>query len=226
MRTIGLLALVFATALLSSCGGQVQPKPPSLVVEITTPRANQEFLSGSTILVEGSVVDGASIDVAIAGGAPVTATLAAVSAGKRAWSAELTAPAPGDQTITATADGLEGGPKTASVAVKIVALQASGRWDGEFDVFDGTPERTKITGGSMVVLYYRDWFRMYFGANAVYGTTDNWDLIDKEGFRIRGTYHAAGETNRYGNVMNDPWVDYDAVMANGYIIEGTATPGY
>lgn len=225
MRTSGLLALVCTAALLSACGGQPQPKPPLAAVEITSPQANQEFLSASIIVVEGSVLDGASIEVVIGGGTPVTATLAEASAGRRTWSAELTAPAPGSHTITATANGLEGGAATASVAVKIVALQASGRWDGEFAVYEGTDDREKVTGGSMVVLYGRNWFRMYFGAIEVNGTTDNWDLIDKEGFRIRGTYHAAGETNRRGDVMREPWVDYDAIMADGKIIEGTATRG-
>ncbi len=182
-------------------------------------------MSYSTIVVEGSVVDGGSIEVAIGGGAPVVATLAAASADRRAWSAELTAPAPGSHTITATASGLEGGPKTASVAVKITDLRASGRWDGEFEVFDGTPAREKVTGGSMVILYNSGWFRMYFGSIEVTGVTDNWDLIDKGGLRIKGTYHPAGDTNRFGNVMPEPWVDYDAVLDDGKILEGFATQG-
>lgn len=222
MRTTGLLALALTVALLSACGAQPQPQPQAEVV-ITSPQPDQEFVAGSAILVEGSVVDGAGVEVTVGGGAPVTATLAAASAGRRAWSAELAAPAPGSHTITATATGLAGGPNTASVAVKTTALRASSRWDGEFGVYDGTPEREKITGGSMVVLYSNNWFRMFFGAIEVTGTTDDWDLIDKEGFRITGTYHAAGEANRDGNVMSEPFVEYDAVLAGGEIIEGYAT---
>jgi len=224
MRTTGLLALAFTVALLTACGGQGQPQPLADVV-ITSPQANQEFVAGSSILVEGSVVDGAGIEVEIGGGAPVSATLDAASAGRRTWSAELTAPAIGSHAITATATGLEGGPKTASVVVKTTAVRASGRWDGEFEVYDGPAPREKITGGSMVVFYSNNWFRMYFGANPVYGTTDNWDLIDSDGFRIKGTYRAAGETNRYGNVLGEPWVEYDAVLPGGQIIEGYATQG-
>lgn len=207
MRTTGLLALAFTVALLTACGGQGQPQPLADVV-ITSPQANQEFVAGSSILVEGSVVDGAGIEVEIGGGAPVSATLDAASAGRRTWSAELTAPAIGSHAITATATGLEGGPKTASVVVKTTAVRASGRWDGEFEVYDGPAPREKITG-----------------ANPVYGTTDNWDLIDSDGFRIKGTYRAAGETNRYGDVLGEPWVEYDAVLPGGQIIEGYATQG-
>lgn len=163
---------------------------------------------------------GGAVDVTIGGRDQVAVALEAPSGGRRAWTAELTAPAPGTHTITATADRLEGGPSTASVTIKVVGPKSSGRWEGEGEVemFDGTPERNKITGGSFIVLYDIDWFRM-LGANPVFGTTDNWDLIDKERFRIRGTYHAAGEKNERGEVMPWAWVDYDAVMQNGYIIE-------
>lgn len=156
--------------------------------------------------------------------APVAATLAAPAAGRRAWSAELMAPAAlGSVTITATADTPEAGPVTASVAVKIVGVKASGRWEGEINVYDGTPANERVTGGSFVVLYNIEWFRIFFGAIEVNGTTDNWDLIDKGGFRITGTYHAAGETNERGEVMPSAWVDYRAVMDDGKIIEGVGT---
>jgi len=62
MRTTGLLALALTVALLSACGAQPQPQPQAEVV-ITSPQPDQEFVAGSAILVEGSVVDGAGVEV-------------------------------------------------------------------------------------------------------------------------------------------------------------------
>lgn len=221
MRTILTLISIGLVALLAACGTGQQT--PTADVVITSPQPNAQIVTGSPVVVEGTVVEGAEVTVSIGSAAPVAATLLAPASGRRPWHAEVTAPAVGSATITATATGAGFGSAEAEVPVSIVALQPFGMWQGMFTI-DRRPNGGELEeGGTMVVWYGTSWWRMYFAHAAieVYGTTSGWDLVDNSGFRLVGTYHAAGETNQDGYVMDEPWVDYYAVLSNGDIIEGT-----
>lgn len=223
MRTIHVFLSVLLFTLLAACG--TAPTPTANLV-ITAPAVNAEFVTGSTITVTGTVVEGAGVSVSIGAGPAVAATLAAPTNGRQSWSANVTAPATGSHTITATATSTELGSVTATVSIKVVAVQPYGGWQGLFYI-DRRPNGGDLeNGGTMIVWYGSKWFRMYFGVAGieVEGTTDGWDLIDKGGLRITGTYHAAGETNDEGHVMDEPWVEYYVVLESGDIILGTATP--
>ncbi|HET8985982.1 MAG TPA: hypothetical protein VFN03_09505, partial [Trueperaceae bacterium] len=105
MRTILTLVTVGIFTLLTACGGGAQTPAANLV--ITSPAANTTVVTGSAITVEGTVVEGATVSVAIGTSAPVAATLLSAANGRRAWSATVTAPAVGSRTITVTAVGAD-----------------------------------------------------------------------------------------------------------------------
>lgn len=69
----------------------------------------------------------------------------------------------------------------------------------------------------LVVLYHERWFRMYFDAYAVIGTTDGWDLVESDGNRIKGTYMKPGRwcipgAAKFGvycvGSTENPWILY------------------
>jgi len=217
-----LLLLTAATlAVLTACGGGTPP-PPSAAISITAPEVGAEVVTGTMITVEGSAVEGAEVFVSIGSQPAVAAAMLASANGRQQWSAQLTAPSVGDHLITATFTSPETGDVKATVAVKVVPLKPYGAWSGLFYI-DRRPNGGELEdGGTMIVWYGSKWFRMYFAQAGidVEGTTDGWDLVDKAGLRILGTYHAAGETNEDGLVMDEPWVDYFVELDNGDIITG------
>lgn len=60
----------------------------------------------------------------------------------------------------------------------------------------------------MLVSYGGKWFRLGFPVGFVYGVTEGWDMIDRGGFRMLGTYHEAGELFRDSYISDEPWVSF------------------
>lgn len=225
MRTYHALASAVLLIVLAACGGGTSAPPQSKAVVISSPTANAELVTGSVVTVEGTAAEDAQVSVSM-GAAAVTAELYAVTSGRRAWRATMTAPVIGDHTITATATSPEHGTSEASVSVKVVGVQPYGAWAGVYHI-DRRPNGGELTeGGTMLVWYGSKWFRMYFPAipGDVEGTTDGWDLVDNVGFRIVGTYYPAGAPGRSGHSLDEPQVYYRGVLLNGDIIEATLDP--
>lgn len=222
MRPLFVLLIVGIVTLLAACSGG--PAPVTDLV-ITSPKTNAQVVTGTAIEVKGSVVAGAQVSVAIGAAAPVKATLLAAVNGRQEWSAQLTAPAIGDHIISVTANGPDIGSVTATVTVKVTQVQPYGGWQGLFTM-DRSAVGQPNTQGTMIVWYSHKWFRLYFGGTTVEvnGVTEGWDLIDNDGFRMVGTYHAAGEKDDNGTVRDEPWIDYYGMLPSGIFIEGRVEP--
>jgi len=223
MRIVFSLVTVSIFTLLAACGGGVQAPAADLV--ISSPAANAQFVTGSPITVQGTVVEGASVTVSIGTSAAVAATLQAPANGRQAWTATLTAPAVGSQTITAIATGAGIGTAEAKVTVAITQVQPFGGWQGTF-LMDRTAIGQTPMQGTMIVWYGSKWFRMYFGGTTieVHGTTDGWDLVDNDGFRMVGTYYPAGSPDSNGQPSDEAWVEYYGILDNGVFVEGHVDP--
>lgn len=225
MRTLFSLVLIGITLLLAACGSGTQTPPPQSNLVITSPTANSAYVTGSPVIVQGTAPEGSQVSVRFGGGTPVAAEMLSVEDDRQRWRAEVLAPAIGSHTITASAATPDEGTLSASVAVNIVELQPYGGWQGLFNI-DRRPTGGELTeGGTMIVWYGSKWFRMYFAHAGieVEGTTDGWDLVDVSGWRMTGTYHAVGETNEFGHVMDEPWIDFVGVLDSGEIITATVT---
>lgn len=223
MRIVLSLVTVGIFTLLAACGGGVQTPAADLV--ITSPAANAQFVTGSAITVQGTVVKGATVTVSIGTSAPVAAALQAPANGRQAWTATLAAPAVGAQTITATAAGTDIGTTEATVTVTVMQQQPFGGWQGTF-LMDRSATGLPNMEGTMIVWYGSKWFRMYFGGTTieVYGTTDGWDLVDDAGFRMVGTYYPAGSTDSNGYTSDEAWVEYYGILDSGVFVKGRVTP--
>ena len=223
MRTVLSLVTVGIFSLLAACGGGVHTPAASLV--ITSPAANAQFVMGSNVTVQGTVVEGATVSVVIGTSAPVAASLQAPANGRQAWTATVTAPAVGSQTITATATGADIGTVEAKVSVTVTQVQPFGGWQGTF-LMDRTATGQPHMEGTMIVWYGSKWFRMYFVGTTieVHGTTDGWDLVDNDGFRMVGTYYPAGSPDSNGQPSDEAWVEYYGILDNGVFVEGHVDP--
>ena len=209
---VGLLA-----GLLVSCGA---PAPvPGRSVVITAPAANAQLVTNTPVKVEGTASLGASVTVAIGTASPFAATLLGPAGGRQPWTAELVMPSVGNYSITATATGPDFDPAEATLPVKVVALQPYGIWQGLFTL-DGTASGGTIIEDTMLVSYEGKWFRLSFPVGYVYGVTEGWDMIDKGGFRMVGTYHEAGEMFRDSYISDEPWVSFYGVTELGEVFDG------
>lgn len=220
---LALVSCGLLAALLVACGSGAPRAETGLV--IAAPAANAQFVRGASFSVEGTAPLGAEVTVTVGTDAPVTATLLAPANERQPWRAELSIAEIGSHTVTVTASGSEMETLTAQRTVEIVQVQPFGWWDGIFYI-DRRPNGGELEmGGSMMVRYSQNWFRMYFGAAAaeVEGTVDGWDLIDKDGLRLVGTFHPAGDTDQMGRVQSDEFVDFYVELSSGDLILGTVT---
>lgn len=221
MKNLRALLSAVLVVVLSACGGPTtQTPPPSGGVQITTPTANARVVTGNTYKVEGTALLGSEVSVAVGNRAPVTATYEPPLDDRLPWSAIVTVGAAGSETIRATATNEEG-TSHASVQLRVVEETPYGGWSGIFTIDRRPTGGEFVQGGTMLVWYGSDFFRMYFAGSGseARGTTDGWDLIDVGGNRITGTFHEAGSIRPDGRVSDKPWVSYRMVLSTGEIIE-------
>ncbi len=220
MRTIvSFISAITVIGLLVACGKTPAPgqQPESGLLEISVPHSGQNFAAGVVITASGTVPDGASAMVSIDGSTPVAAVMAdAAHEGRRLWTAELSGLPAGAHTISITAEVAGEVLQSEVVPFHVVAaedVEPAGQWDGAFVLYDRNDEVS--VEGTMQVFYGTKSFRMRFDVNEITGTTDGWDLIDSNDFRMTGTYIPAGGTNRLGEVIDREKVEYHGVAENG-----------
>lgn len=89
------------------------------------------------------------------------------------------------------------------------------RYDGIYTMYRGD----EIVGQNTFVVIYSDRFwRMFFNAAQVTGTTDGWDLLDNAGLRFHATYHPPGQVCESEDDCHGaddvPWIEYVATWTD------------